>query len=170
MTHHAEHVKAPVHAEEALYEGYGPGGVALLVECVTTNRNRTAADVRARLEKSGGHLAEQGAVAWQFERVGAFKIRPGPTREAVETAAIEAGAEDVRDLGAEGFEIRTHPADVHGVHAAMAGQLPVEPERLAWVPKDAVPVDAERAASVRRAVALLEELDEVRAVHANVAP
>lgn len=170
MTGHGHHVKhLPEHGEEALFEGYAPGGVALLVECLTENRNRTAADVRARLEKGGGHLAAQGAVAWQFERVGTFEVRPGPAPDAVEAAAIEAGAEEVLDRGARGFEIRTHPGDVHGVREAMARALPVGPEHLAWVPKEAVPVDPERARAVQHLVALLEDLDEVRAVHANAA-
>ena len=158
------------HDEEALYEGYGPGGVAVLVECLTDSRNRTAADVRARLEKSGGHLAAQGAVAWQFERVGTFTVRAGPGEEQVTAAAIEAGAEEVVDHGPEGFEIRTHPGDVHAVHDAMGRALPVGPERLVYLPKDAMRVtDPDRVRALLHLVERLEELDEVQAVFVNVA-
>jgi YebC/PmpR family DNA-binding regulatory protein len=109
------------HDEEVLYEGYGPSGVAVLVECLTDNRSRTAADVRSRFEKGGGHLAAHGAVAWHFERCGVFEVKAGPTEDQVMAAAIEAGAEEVVDHGAYGFEIRTHPGDVHGVHDAVGG-------------------------------------------------
>jgi YebC/PmpR family DNA-binding regulatory protein len=158
------------HDEEALYEGYGPGGVALLVECLTSSRNRTASDVRARLEKGGGHLAAQGAVAWHFERAGTFDVRPGPTEDAVMAAAIEAGAEEVVDHGADGFEVRTHPGDVHGVHDAMAHAFQVGPARLVFLPKETVRVEPEKARSVQRLVEHLEELEEVQAVHANLEP
>jgi YebC/PmpR family DNA-binding regulatory protein len=157
-----------VHDEEVLYEGYGPSGVAMLVECLTDNRARTAADVRSRFEKGGGHLAAHGAVAWHFERCGVFEVKAGPTEDAVMSAAIEAGAEEVLDHGADGFEIRTHPGDVHGVHDALAKVTAVGPERLVYVPKEAVRVDdPDRARSVLRLVELLEDLDEVQAVHAN---
>jgi YebC/PmpR family DNA-binding regulatory protein len=156
------------HDEQVVCEGYGPAGVAVLVECLTDNRSRTAADVRSRFEKAGGHLAAQGAVAWHFERAGVLEVRAGPTEEAVTAAAIEAGAEEVLDHGADGFEIRTHPEDVHAVHDAMARTLPVGPERIVHLPRETVRVeDREKARSVLRLVALLEDLDEVQAVHAN---
>src|SRR5512133_3351158 len=81
--------------EEAVYEGYGPGGVAMIVECLTDNRNRTAGDVRSSLAKGGGNLAAEGAVSWNFERRGGVEVKPGPTEDQVMEAAIEAGAEDV---------------------------------------------------------------------------
>jgi YebC/PmpR family DNA-binding regulatory protein len=159
------------HDEEALYEGYGPGGVAVLVECLTDSRNRTAADVRARFEKAGGHLAAQGAVAWHFEKAGTFDVKPGPTEDAVMAAAIEAGAEEVVEHGADGFEIRTHPGDVHGVHDALARAFRVGPERLTYLPKETVRLaEPDKARSVLRLIELLEELGEVQAVHANLEP
>jgi len=159
------------HDEEALYEGYGPGGVAILVECLTDSRNRTASDVRARFEKAGGHLAAQGAVAWHFERAGTFDVQAGPTEDAVMEAAIEAGAEEVVTHGADGFEIRTHPGDVHAVHDALAKAFQVGPERLTYLPKETMRLpDSDKARSVLRLVDLLEELDEVQSVHANLDP
>src|SRR5512138_2314642 len=101
--------------EEVVYEGYGPGGVAMIVECLTDNRNRTAGDVRSSFTKGGGNLAAEGAVAWSFARRGVVEVRPGPSEDEVMEAAIDAGAEDVVSLGAEGFEVRTHPNDLHAV-------------------------------------------------------
>lgn len=159
------------HDEEALYEGYGPGGVAVLVECLTDSRNRTASDVRARFEKAGGHLAAQGAVAWHFERAGVFDLRPGPSEDDVTAAAIEAGAEEVIDHGVEGFEVRTHPGDVHRVHDEMGRRFKVGPERLVYLPKETVRIpDIDKARSLLRLVDHLEELEEVQAVHANLEP
>jgi len=124
--------------------------------------------VRTRFEKAGGHLAAQGAVAWHFERTGVLEVKAGPTEEVVMAAAIEAGAEEVVDHGPDGFEIRTHPGDVHAVHDALARTLPVGPERLVQLPKETVKVaDPEKARAVLRLVSLLEDLEEVQAVHAN---
>src|ERR671929_726751 len=91
-----------IHYEEVVYEGYGPGGVAMIVECLTDNRNRSAGDVRSTFAKGGGNLAAEGAVAWMFERRGVVEVKPGPTEDEVMEAAIEAGAEDVVNHGAEG--------------------------------------------------------------------
>jgi YebC/PmpR family DNA-binding regulatory protein len=156
------------HDEQVVYEGFGPSGVAVLVECLTDNRSRTAADVRARFEKAGGHLGTQGSVAWHFERAGVFEVKAGPAEDVVMAAAIEAGAEEVVDHGADGFEIRTHPGDVHGVHDALARTLAVGPERLVQLPRETVKVaDPDKARAVLRLVSLLEDLEEVQAVHAN---
>jgi YebC/PmpR family DNA-binding regulatory protein len=155
--------------EEVHYEGYGPGGAAVIVECLTDNRNRTAGEVRTAFEKGGGHLAAQGAVAWSFERRGTVEVRPGPTEDAVVEAAIEAGAEDVVNLGAEGFEVRTHPNDLHGVLVALEGRkLALGPSRLTFLPKETVRIhDPEKARAMLRLMNLLEELDDVQSVHAN---
>src|SRR5512141_2945633 len=87
-----------VNYEEAMYEGYGPGGVALIVECLTDNRNRTAGDVRSTFAKNGGNLAAEGAVSWMFDRRGVVEVKPGPTEDQVIEAALEAGADDVVNL------------------------------------------------------------------------
>jgi YebC/PmpR family DNA-binding regulatory protein len=153
---------------EAVYEGYGPGGVALLVECLTDNRNRTAGDVRSTFAKGGGNLAAEGAVAWMFERRGVVELKPGPTEDQVVEAAIEAGAEDVVDLGADGLEVRTHPNDLHHVAAALERKFRLGARRLTYLPKEPVKVqDPDKARSVLKLVDLLEELDDVQSVHAS---
>jgi YebC/PmpR family DNA-binding regulatory protein len=154
--------------EEATYEGYGPGGVALIVECLTDNKNRTAGDVRSAFEKHGGRLAAQGAVAWGFERRGVVEVKPGPTEDQVTEAAIDAGAEDVVPLGADGFEVRTHPNDLHAVTDALRKRLAVGGARLAHVPKEPVRIDdPERARAVLKLVDALDELEDVQQVHGN---
>jgi YebC/PmpR family DNA-binding regulatory protein len=155
--------------EEVVYEGYGPGGVAMLVECLTDNRHRTAGDVRSSFSKGGGNLAAEGAVAWNFERRGAVEVKPGPTEDQVVEAAIEAGAEDVVSHGADGFEVRTHPNDLHAVAAALeARKLALGARRLTFVPRDTVKVaDADRARQLLKLVDLLDDLDDVQGVHAN---
>jgi YebC/PmpR family DNA-binding regulatory protein len=155
--------------EEAVYEGYGPGGVAMIVECLTDNRNRTAGDVRSSFAKGGGNLAAEGAVAWNFERRGVVEVKPGPTEEQVMEAAIEAGAEDVVAQGAEGFEVRTHPNDLHGVAAALeARKLRLGGRRITYVPKDTVRLsDPEKARQMLKLMDHLEDLDDVQNVHAN---
>jgi len=155
--------------EEAVYEGYGPGGVAMIVECLTDNRNRTAGDVRSSFAKGGGNLAAEGAVAWNFERRGVVDVRPGPTEDQVMEAAIEAGAEDVVNHAAEGFEVRTHPNDLHAVAAALeARKFALGPRRITFVPKDTVRIaDPDKAKQMLRLMDLLEDLDDVQSVHAN---
>jgi YebC/PmpR family DNA-binding regulatory protein len=154
--------------EEVKYEGYGPGGVAMIVECLTDNRNRTAGDVRTSFTKGGGNLAAEGAVAWNFERMGIIEVRPGPGEDAVVEAAIEAGAEDVVNHGAEGFEVRTHPNDLHGVATALERKVKLGARRITYVPRETVRIhDPDRARSVLKLMDLLEDLEDVQAVHAN---
>ncbi|HEY7725211.1 MAG TPA: YebC/PmpR family DNA-binding transcriptional regulator [Anaeromyxobacteraceae bacterium] len=158
-----------VNYEEVVYEGYGPGGVAMLVECLTDNRHRTAGDVRSSFTKGGGNLAAEGAVAWNFVRRGVVEVKPGPTEDQVVEAAIEAGAEDVVDQGAEGFEVRTQPNDLHSVAAALeARKFALGARRLTFVPRDVVKVaDPDRARQILKLVDLLDDLDDVQSVHAN---
>jgi YebC/PmpR family DNA-binding regulatory protein len=155
--------------EEIVYEGYGPGGVAMIVECLTDNRNRTAGDVRSTFSKGGGNLAAEGAVAWNFERRGIVEVRAGPTEDAVMEAAIDAGAEDVVNLGAEGFEVRTHPNDLHGVIAALEKRgLKLGASRITYVPKETLRIaDPEKSRAMLKLMDLLEDLDDVQNVHAN---
>jgi len=154
--------------EEVAYEGYGPGGVALIVECLTDNRNRTAGDVRTALSKGGGHLAAEGAVSWNFERRGVIEVKPGPTEDEVTEAAIEAGAEEVVSLGADGFEVRTHANELHGVAAALERRLELGGRRLAFVPKDTVRLsEPDKARSMLKLMDVLEDLEDVQHVHAN---
>jgi YebC/PmpR family DNA-binding regulatory protein len=155
--------------EEAVYEGYGPSGVAMIVECLTDNHNRTAGDVRTCFAKGGGHLAAAGAVSWQFERCGVIEVRPGPTEDQVTEAAIEAGAEDVLDHGPDGFEVRTHANDLHAVVEALEKkQYKLGQRRITFVPKDTVQVtEPEKARHVLKLLGELEELEDVQHVHAN---
>jgi YebC/PmpR family DNA-binding regulatory protein len=155
--------------EEVHYEGYGPGGAAMIVECLTDNRNRTAGEVRTAFEKGGGHLAAQGAVAWNFERMGVVDVKAGPSEDAVTEAAIDAGAEDVVSLGTEGFEVRTHPNDLHGVVVALEKRkLGLGASRITFVPKETVKIhDPDKARAMLRLMNMLEELDDVQSVHAN---
>jgi len=155
--------------EEIVYEGYGPGGVAVLVETATDNRNRTAADVRSIFTKAGGQLAGSGAVAWQFEPRGLITV-PATTSDAdtVALAAIDAGAEDVDTSDAERVEVYTTPGDLERVRAALdkAG-ISVESAESAMVAKNQVEVDANRARQNLRLVEMLEDLDDVQRVTAN---
>jgi YebC/PmpR family DNA-binding regulatory protein len=160
---------AGVSYEEAVYEGYGPAGVAVIVECLTDNKNRTAGDIRSTFTKGGGNLAAEGAVAWNFERRGIIEVKPGPAEDQVTEAAIEGGAEDVVNQGAEGFEIRTLPGDLQPVIAALdARRFKLGARKLTFVPKDTVRLqDPDRARQMLKLVDLLEDLDDVQSVHAN---
>jgi YebC/PmpR family DNA-binding regulatory protein len=155
--------------EEIVYEGYGPGGVAVLVEAQTDNRNRTAADVRAMFTKSGGQLAGSGAVAWQFEPRGLITIvRNGVDADEVALAAIDAGAEDVDTDDDEAIEIYTSPGELESVRSALEGAgVPVESAESTMIAKQTVELDAARARQALRLVEQLEELEDVSRVTAN---
>jgi YebC/PmpR family DNA-binding regulatory protein len=155
--------------EEIVYEGYGPGGVAVLVEAQTDNRNRTAAEVRSMFTKSGGQLAGSGAVAWQFEPRGVISVpRSGVDADEVALAAIDAGAEDVDTDDAEVVEIYTAPGELETVRGALerAG-VPVESAESTMIAKQTVELDAAKARQALRLVELLEDLDDVSRVTAN---
>jgi YebC/PmpR family DNA-binding regulatory protein len=154
--------------EEIVYEGYGPGGVAVLVEAATDNRNRTAAEVRSRFAKSGGQLAASGAVAWQFEARGLITVpRDGIDVDEVALSAIDAGAEDV-DTETDPLEIYTAPADLEAVRRRLeeAG-VAVDQSESAMIAKQTVELDASRARQALRLVEELEDLDDVQRVTAN---
>src|SRR4051794_7264903 len=133
--------------EEIVYEGYGPGGVAFLVEAATDNRNRTAADVRAIFTKAGGQLAGSGAVAWQFEPRGLIAVaRDGKTdADEIALAAIDAGAEDVDTESDDSIEIYTAPADLEAVRKALEGAgVPVDSAENTMIAKQTVELDSQR--------------------------
>jgi YebC/PmpR family DNA-binding regulatory protein len=155
--------------EEIVYEGYGPGGVAILVETQTDNRNRTAAEVRSIFTKAGGQLAGSGAVAWQFEPRGLITIPAhGQDPDEVALAAIDAGAEDVDTSGDEVVEVYTTPAGLEQVRRALdAAGVAVESAESAMVAKNTIEVDHDRARQNIRLVESLEELDDVHRVTAN---
>jgi YebC/PmpR family DNA-binding regulatory protein len=155
--------------EEITYEGYGPGGVAVLVEAATDNRNRTAAEVRSIFAKTGGQLAGSGAVAWQFEPRGLIAVaRGGLDPDEVALTAIDAGADDVDTEDPETIEIYTTPGDLERVRLALDGAgVPVESAENAMIAKQTVELDSARARQALRLVELLEDLDDVQRVTAN---
>jgi YebC/PmpR family DNA-binding regulatory protein len=154
--------------EEIVYEGYGPGGVAILVEAATDNRNRTAADVRSRFSKAGGQLAASGAVAWQFEPRGLITVnRSGSDPDDVALAAIDAGAEDV-DTEVDPLEIYTAPGDLERVRRALEESgARVEHAENAMIAKQTVELESSKARQALRLVEDLEDLDDVQRVTAN---
>jgi YebC/PmpR family DNA-binding regulatory protein len=154
--------------EEIVYEGYGPGGVAILVEAATDNRNRTAADVRSRFAKAGGQLAASGAVAWQFEPRGFITVnRSGADPDDIALAAIDAGAEDV-DTETDPLEIYTSPGDLERVRRAIeVSGAQVEHAENAMIAKQTVDLEPSRARQALRLVEELEDLDDVQRVTAN---
>ncbi len=155
--------------EEIIYEGYGSGGVAVLVEAATDNRNRTAAEVRSIFSKAGGQLAGAGAVAWQFEPRGLITVaRDGIDADEVALAAIDAGAVDV-DVESDPIEIYTEPHDLESVRTALdAAGVAVEDAESAMLAKQTVSLDPEHVRKTMRLVELLEDLDDVQRVTTNV--
>jgi YebC/PmpR family DNA-binding regulatory protein len=153
--------------EELVYEGYGPGGVAFVLEILTDNKNRTAGDVRALFTKGGGSMATTGAVAFQFDRKGVIPVKKGPSEEQVMEQALDAGGEDVVPDGDGGFEVRTETASMMAVHKALEGKLPVGAPKMVYLPKTTVPVSGDAAEKVLRLVESLEENDDVQHVYAN---
>jgi YebC/PmpR family DNA-binding regulatory protein len=154
--------------EEVRYEGYGPGGVAVIVETLTDNRNRTAAEIRAAFSKLGGSLGETGSVAYQFDRVGEI-VYPADAADpdAMLEAAIEAGAEDCRS-DESGHEIICAPDDLAAVRDALEARLgPPEAARLGWRPQATVAVEEEQAETLFRLLEILDDSDDVQRVVAN---
>jgi YebC/PmpR family DNA-binding regulatory protein len=155
--------------EELTYEGYGPGGVALVVEAVTDNRNRTGQEVRHTLTTLGGKLADPGSVAWMFDRKGLVVMEKAtsPDEERLLEIVLEGGADDLRDSG-EQWEVVTQPEALGSVRRALedAG-VQVSSAEVTMLPQQEVPVGRDKAVSVLRLVEALEDLDDVQAVYAN---
>ncbi len=154
--------------DEMSYEGYGPGGVAVLVHCLTPNRNRAAQDVRGAFSGNGGKLAEPGAVAWMFEPKGVVIIPKGNASEDdVFMIVADAGAEDVR-AGEESFEVVTPPDALTPVRAALESNgISIDSYELTQAPKTTIEVDGSDAKKVLKLIDDLEELDDVQEVYAN---
>jgi YebC/PmpR family DNA-binding regulatory protein len=153
--------------ETVLYEGYGPGGVALLIEALTDNRNRTGADVRHILSKNGGNLGEPGSVSYLFEKRGVIAVDASRYDEEDLMPAIDAGAQDI-SLDDDVLEVITEPADLARVREALAAAgVEVESADVAQRPRSRVPVDDGDAGKLMRLIDALEESDDVSAVHAN---
>ncbi|MEA2289623.1 MAG: hypothetical protein QOD55_1620 [Solirubrobacteraceae bacterium] len=153
--------------ETVLYEGYGPGGVALLVEALTDNRNRTGSDVRHLFSKHGGNLGEPGSVAYLFDKRGLIVVDATRYGEDDLLAAIEAGALDV-SVDDDVFEVLTEPGDLTAVRNALAeAGVELEGYEVAQHPKTRVPVDEEVATKLMRLIDALEDNDDVGEVHGN---
>jgi len=154
--------------EEVRYEGFGTGGVGVIVEALTDNRNRTASEVRSIFTKFGGNLGETGAVSFNFDRLGAVEFEPDKaSADAMLEEAIEAGAEDC-ESSAEGHLIYCDPDELHQVAKALEAKFS-EPRavRILWRPKSTVPMDEESAQRLLRMIETLEDSDDVQNVYAN---
>ncbi len=163
--------------DEITYEGYGPGGVAVLVECMTDNRQRTVSDVRSYFTKTGGRLGENGSVGYLFEAKGIINIDPGVISEdALMEVVIEAGADDVQPMpdpdgiiAQDGWEISTAPGDLAAVQQALeSANIKYSEANIAMVPVNSVEVHGKEAQQVMRLIDLLESHDDVQNVYSNV--
>jgi YebC/PmpR family DNA-binding regulatory protein len=154
--------------EQVSYEGYAASGVAVIVQALTDNRNRTSAEIKNIFSRNGGSFAEPGAVSWQFERQGVMLVDRSADEDELTLAAADAGAEDVQDLG-DSWQVTTPPTELHAARTAIeeAG-FKVKSSDLTLIPTTSVALDAEdKAKSVLRLMDALEEHDDVEAVYAN---
>lgn len=154
--------------DEVIYEGYGPSGVAILVQCLTDNKNRSAAEIRSIFTKNEGSMAGAGSVAWIFEKKGLILVdTKTASEERLMDAAINAGADDLTIAG-EHFEIVSDPHHFEAVKQAIekAG-IKMESAQITMIPKNQSPVSADQARSVLRLIGLLEDQDDVQHVYAN---
>jgi YebC/PmpR family DNA-binding regulatory protein len=153
--------------QSVVYEGYGPGGVALLIEALTDNRNRTGAEMRHILGKHGGNLGEPGSVSYLFDKRGVVVVDANRYGEDDLMPAIDAGAEDI-SLDEDVYEVITEPADLAAARDALTDAgVEIESADLAQRPRARVPVDESDAAKLMKLIDALEENDDVSAVHAN---
>ncbi|WP_330229716.1 YebC/PmpR family DNA-binding transcriptional regulator [Nocardia sp. NBC_00508] len=152
-----------------MYEGYGPNGVAVLIECLTDNRNRAAGEVRVAMTRNGGNMADPGSVAYLFHRKGIVTLeKNGLSEDDVLLAVLDAGAEDVNDLG-ESFEIVSEPGDLIAVRTALQGAgIDYDSAESGFQPSVSVAVDADGARKVIKLVDALEDSDDVQNVYTNV--
>ena len=155
-----------------MYEGYGPGGVALLIECLSDNRNRAASEVRVAVTRNGGNMADPGSVSYLFSRKGVVIVKKEQagkslTEDAVLEAVLEAGAEEVNDLG-DSFEILSDPSDLVSVRSALQAQaLDYESADTSFLPSMSIPLDGESAKKVFSLIEAIEDLDDVQNVYGN---
>jgi YebC/PmpR family DNA-binding regulatory protein len=152
-----------------MYEGYGPGGVALLIECLSDNRNRAASEVRVAVTRNGGNMADPGSVSYMFNRKGVIIVNKanGVTEDKVLESVLDAGAEEVNDLG-EAFEVVSEASDLVAVREALqAAGIDYESADTSFLPTLSVPLDAESAAKVFHLIDAIEELDDVQNVFGN---
>ncbi len=157
-----------VNYEEIVYEGYGPGGVAVLVECLTDNRNRTIADVRYIFNKAGGNVGTDGCVAWMFDKKGLISVsKEAADEEALMDVALEAGAEDIKDEG-DVFEIITEPGDFDAVKDAVdkAG-IACQMAEITMIPQNMTAVDGKDAEQVIKFMDALDDCDDIQKFYTN---
>ncbi|MEV4638950.1 YebC/PmpR family DNA-binding transcriptional regulator [Actinoplanes sp. NPDC049548] len=151
-----------------MYEGYGPSGVAMLIECLTDNRNRAATEVRTALTRNGGTFADAGSVSYLFNRKGVVIVPKGEhSEDDIMLAVLEAGAEEINDLG-DSFEVVSEPGDLVAVRTALqdAG-IEYDSAESSLVPTMTVPVDEEAARKVFKLIDVLEDCDDVQNIYAN---
>ena len=153
---------------EVVYEGYGPGGTAILLQALTDNRNRTVSEVRSTFSKTGGSMAEAGAVAWQFQQKGVVAVDAGPEEaEDLELAAIDAGADELETFDST-LHIYSAPESLERIRAALAEQgATITSSELSMVPSKTVELDAKTALRTMRLLDRLEELDDIQKVFSN---
>jgi YebC/PmpR family DNA-binding regulatory protein len=154
--------------QTVMYEGYGPNGVAMLIECLTDNRNRAATDVRTALTRNGGSLADAGSVSYLFSRKGVVIVPKGSlTEDDVLMAVLDAGAEEVNDLG-EAYEVVSEPTDLVAVRTALqTAGIDYESAESSFVPSVTVPLDEDGARKIFRLIDAIEESDDVQNVYSN---
>lgn len=154
--------------EDVVYEGYAPGGVAIVVECMTDNRNRTIGEVRSTFEKLGGKVGAPGSVSWMFHKRGVINVlKEAAGEERLMEIAVEAGGDDVRDDG-EVWTVETDPADYMTVKGAIDGAgIPIEHAEIDNIPDTRVSVDERGAEGVLKLITRLEDLDDVQNVYSN---
>ena len=152
-----------------MYEGYGPGGVAILLECLTDNRNRAATDVRVALTRNGGTLADPGSVAYMFSRKGVVEVpAEGNDEDELLMAVLDAGAEEITNYG-ETFEILSEPNDVVEVRKALQGAgVDYNSAEVQFVPSMKVGVDLDTARKVMKLIDAIDDLDDIQNVYSNV--
>jgi YebC/PmpR family DNA-binding regulatory protein len=154
--------------DEVRYEGYGPNGIAVMVDCLTDNRNRTVAEVRHAFSKFGGNLGADGSVGYLFAQAGSLNFGPGTDEDRIMEAAIDAGAIDVVTAGDGSIEVVTEPEDFEQVRDALrAAKLEPEHAEVTMRPETRAPVDAESAETLIKLIDMLDDLDDVQQVYTN---
>ena len=156
--------------ETIMYEGYGPAGVAIMIECLSDNRNRAASDVRVAVTRNGGNMADPGSVAYLFNRKGVVTVSKGSgvTEDALMEATLEAGAQDIKDLG-ETFEIISEPSDLVAVRSALqSAKIDYDSAESSFLPSMSIPVsDPATAKKIFDLIDAIEDLDDVQNVYGN---
>jgi YebC/PmpR family DNA-binding regulatory protein len=155
--------------DEIMFEGYGPGGAAVLVSVATDNRNRTVSDIRHMFSKNGGNLGEQGSVSWMFERKSQVIIEAdkAPPEDDLMTLVLEAGAEDLRNEGGNWEVLSAPESHVHVLEAIQKAGIPTESADIAMVPKNLIKLEGKNASGMLRLTEALEEHDDVQNVYSN---